>query len=207
MSPESTQEVQPRGRPRSQRARTAILGAASQLLQEQGLRNMSVDAVAERAGVSKATIYRWWPTKGILALDAFYDEWTRVRGFTPDTGSLAGDLRSRARAAVRFATSAPGRPLRTLIAEAQSDPQLAEGYRTRVLEPLREQSREIFGRAIERGEIPLETPVEMVNDLLYGPLWMRLLLGHAPLDQRFADGIVDLVLAAVTAPAPSPDSG
>jgi len=182
------------------------LAAASELLQEQGLRVMSVDAVAERAGVSKATIYRWWPTKGVLALDAFYAEWNRVRGATPDTGSLAGDLRSRARAAVRFMNSRPGRCLRTLVAEAQCDPQLAEGYRTRVLEPLREQSRQLFQRAIDRGEIAPDTRLEVVLDLLYGPLFHRLLMEHLPLNRRFADGVVDLVLAAVapagaTAPA------
>jgi AcrR family transcriptional regulator len=203
MSPRAASDAPRRGRPRSERAQAAILEAASELLQEQGLRTMSVDAVAERAGVSKATIYRWWPSKGVLALDAFYAEWSHVRGVTPNTGSLAGDLRSRVRAAVRFMNSRPGRILTTLIAEVQCDPQLAEGYRTRVLERLRQQSRDIFRRAVERGEIPADTPVEVVNDLLYGPLFQRLLLGHGPLDRRYADQVVDLVLAAVGRTAPA----
>jgi len=202
MRPRASSEAPRRGRPRSERAQAAILEAAAELLQEQGLRTMSVDAVAERAGVSKATIYRWWPSKGVLALDAFYAEWSHVRGLTPNTGTLVGDLRTRMRAAVRFMTSRRGRTLKTLIAEVQCDEQLAEGYRTRVLEPLRQQSRDIFRRAIERGEIPPDTPVEVANDLLYGPLFQRLLLGHGPLDRRFADDVVDLVLAAVRPTAP-----
>jgi hypothetical protein len=93
--------------------------------------------------------------------------------------------------------SRPGRMLRTLIAEVQCDEQLAEGYRTRVLERLRDQPREIFRRAIDRGEIARDTDVEVAIDLLYGPLFHRHLLGHGPLDRGFADGVVDLVLAAV----------
>jgi AcrR family transcriptional regulator len=203
MTSRAAPEAPRRGRPRSERAQEAILRAASELLQEQGLRTMSMDAVAERAGVSKATIYRWWPSKGVLALDAFYAEWSHVRGLTPNTGSLAGDLRTRMRTAVRFMTSRRGRVLRTLIAEVQCDEQLAEGYRAHVLGPLRQQSVDIFRRAIDRGEIPPDTPVDVVNDLLYGPLFQRLLLRHAPLDRRFADQVVDLVLAAVGAVPPS----
>ena len=75
MTPEATTPPQRRGRPRSEKAREAILAAAAELLLERGLGAVSMDAVAEQAGVSKATIYRWWPTKETLALDALYHEW------------------------------------------------------------------------------------------------------------------------------------
>src|SRR5487761_158291 len=85
-------EPAPRGRPRSARAHEAILKAAAGLLLERGLDAVSMDAVAARAGVSKATIYRWWPTKESLALDALYTEWNAVAPDLADTGSLRGDL-------------------------------------------------------------------------------------------------------------------
>jgi AcrR family transcriptional regulator len=81
-----------RGRPRSERAQQAVLSAATDLLLERGLGAVSMDAIAERAGVSKATIYRWWPTKETLALDALYQEWTDSDPEPADTGSLRGDL-------------------------------------------------------------------------------------------------------------------
>jgi len=79
-----------RGRPRSEKARQAILHAAAELLLNHGLGAVSMDTVAERAGVSKATIYRWWPTKETLALDALYHEWDTAQPSLPDTGSLRG---------------------------------------------------------------------------------------------------------------------
>ena len=84
----------PRGRPRSEKARQAILAAAAELLLARGLGAVSMDAVADRAGVSKATIYRWWPTKETLALDALYTEWATATPAPRDTGSLRGDLLS-----------------------------------------------------------------------------------------------------------------
>jgi len=83
-----------RGRPRSEQARLAILDATGELLLEHGLPGVSMDAVAERAGVSKATIYRWWPSKETLALEAVYRAWSAAEAPQPDTGSLRGDLRA-----------------------------------------------------------------------------------------------------------------
>jgi AcrR family transcriptional regulator len=189
---ETSQRQRP-GRPRSDRSRRAILAAAAALLHEQGLRAMSIEAVAARAGVSKKTIYRWWPSKGMLALDAIYAEWSRARGVVPNRGTLQGDLRSRMRATVRVLNSPTlGSTLAALIAEAQADPELAHAYTERVLVPLRAQIRLILERAIERGELPANVDLEAAIDLLQGPLYIRLLHTHAPLDQRFADAIVRL---------------
>src|ERR1700692_1463636 len=148
-------EPTPRGRPRSARAYEAVLKAAAGLLLERGLDAVSMDAVAARAGVSKATIYRWWPTKESLALDALYTEWAAAPSQTRDTGSLRGDLLSMLRPWARLAGSRPyGRVVAALLTEAQTDPVFAAEYRQRFLEPRREQVREIFRRAIERGELP-----------------------------------------------------
>ncbi len=191
-------EPAPRGRPRSEKARQAILGAAAELLLDRGMTAVSMDAVAERAGVSKATIYRWWPSKETLALDALYTGWAAARPYPRDTGSLRGDLLSLLRPWARLASSRPyGRVIAALITEAQTDPAFAAEYRQRVVEPRREQARAIFRRAIERGEIPANTKIEVALDLLYGALYHRLLHGHAPLNDRFAQEVIDMVLGGI----------
>jgi AcrR family transcriptional regulator len=192
-----------RGRPRSERARTAILDAAAELLLARGLSAVSMDAVAERAGVSKATIYRWWPSKETLALDALYTEWAAVQPHLRDSGSLRGDLLALLRPWARLASSRPyGRVLAALLTEAQTDPVFAAEYRQRVVEPRREIARAVFRRAVDRGEIPADTNVEVALDLLYGPLYHRLLHGHAPLSDAFVRDVVDLALRGIL-PAPS----
>jgi AcrR family transcriptional regulator len=187
-----------RGRPRSERARLAILEAAAELLLDRGLSAVSMDAVAERAGVSKATIYRWWPTKETLALDALFNEWAAATPTTRDTGSLRGDLLALLRPWARLAGSRPyGRVIAALITEAQTDPGFAAEYRARFVEPRRGQAREVFRRAIDRGEIPAGTKIEVALDMLYGPLYHRLLHGHAPLNDRFVRDVVDGALNGI----------
>src|SRR5262245_57602582 len=103
---ERVETVRRRGRPRSERARQAILKAAAELLLAPGGEAVSIDAVAKRAGVSKATIYRWWRSKETLTLDALYEEWspsTQVR----DTGTLRGDLRALLEPWVRLVGQRP----------------------------------------------------------------------------------------------------
>jgi AcrR family transcriptional regulator len=189
-----------RGRPRSEAARAATLAAASELMLEAGPDAVSMDAVAERAGVSKATIYRWWPSKERLALDALYETWAGVQRPLPDTGSLKGDLLALIRPWVRLLGSRPfGRVVAALLVKVQGDPEFADEYRARFVEPRRDQAREIFARAIARDEIPADTQVEVALDLLYGPVYHRLLHGHRPLNDPFARGVVNGVVAAVGA--------
>ncbi len=203
MTSDMTTHAGQRGRPRSEKAHKAVLDAAADLLLDRGLSAVSMDAVAERAGVSKATIYRWWPTKEALALDALYTEWAAARPYPRDTGSLRGDLLSLLRPWARLASSRPyGRVIGALLTEAQTDPVFAVEYRQRLVEPRREQGRAVFRRAIERGEIPADTDIELALDLLYGPLYHRLLHGHAPLTDRFVRDVVGLALTGIQ---PSPD--
>jgi AcrR family transcriptional regulator len=191
-----------RGRPRSERARAAILDAAAELVLDKGPTAVSMDAVAERAGVSKATIYRWWPTKEALALDALYARWEPPE--TADTGTLRGDLLALLLPWVRLVRSRPyGRVIGTLITKAHSDPDFADQYLSRVVEPRRDAARALFDRAVERGEIPAGTSVEVALDLLYGALYHRLLHGHLPLADGFVADVVDLTLHGVKAPIDS----
>jgi AcrR family transcriptional regulator len=167
------------------------------MLLEQGLDAVSMDAVAARAKVSKATIYRWWPTKQTLALDALYHEWAAVPP-AQDTGSLDGDLLSLLRPWARLASRRPyGRAIAALLTEAQCDPAFAREYHTRFIEPRRDQARAIFRRAIERGELPESADVELALDLLYGPIYHRLLHGHAPVSDRFVRDVVSTALNGI----------
>jgi AcrR family transcriptional regulator len=187
-----------RGRPRSEQARLAILDTAGELLLERGLAGATMDAVAERAGVSKATIYRWWSSKEALALDAVYRAWSDVGPQQTDTGSLRGDLRA---ILLPWATQLQERPYGRVIAafvtEAQTDPAFEEQYRSRFIEPRREQLRAAFARAAARGEIPTDVKVEVALDMLYGPIYHRFLHRHAPLTHRFVVDVIDAVLRSL----------
>ena len=191
---------QPRGRPRSEKASQAILAAAMELLLDQGLHAMSMDDVARRAGVSKATIYRWWPSKERLALDALAAEWTASGpAEKADTGALRGDLIARFRPWVRQLNRRPyARVVAGLVAAAQADAEFGELYRRHFVQPRRDATRELLVRARERGEIAAGTDFEVALDLLYGPIYHRLLHGHAPLTQRFAQDVIDAVIAAIS---------
>jgi AcrR family transcriptional regulator len=191
-------EQRRRGRPRSEKARNAILAAAADLLLAHGLDAVSMDEVAEHAGASKATIYRWWPTKQMLALEALYHEWDTTQASPRDTGSLRGDLLALLRPWIRRVRSRPyGRVIAALIVEAQTNSEFAEQYRSLFVEPRRDPARVVLRRAIDRGELRAETDIEVAVDLLYGPLYHRLLHGHAPFNERFVEELVDTVLEGI----------
>ena len=180
-----------------------MLAAATAILNEQGLREMSIDMVAARAGVSKATIYRWWRSKAELALDTALAD-ARQQIPMPDTGTLVGDLRVRARATARaFGSPKLGPAMAALIGEAQADPAFAIAFRDRVIRPLRDGSRELFKRAISRGEIAEDIPIEVALDMLMAPMHYRLLLRTGRLDSKFADEVVDMLLAGLAPAAES----
>ena len=187
-----------RGRPRSEQADRAILAAAADLLAERGLAGMSIEEVASRAGVGKATIYRRWPSRGTLALDAFLAEFQSQLPL-PDTGSLHDDLLAALRNWIRSVTrTSAGPALAGLIAEAQLDPGLAAAWRERVFDRLRAQQRIMLDRAVARGEISAKTDYDVALDLMYGAAYHRLLNGHRPLTDQFARRVVDLIMAGLS---------
>jgi AcrR family transcriptional regulator len=193
----------PRGRPRSEKARKAILAAAMELLLDHGLHAMSMDDVARDAGVSKATIYRWWPSKERLALDTLAAEWESTPSASRrETGDLRGDLLARFRPWVRQLNSKPfARVVGGLVAEAQTNPEFGKLYREQFVQPRRDATRELLLQARDRREIAADTDLEVTLDLLYGPIYHRLLHGHAPLTERFAQQVIDSVVDAISDPA------
>jgi AcrR family transcriptional regulator len=197
---EATQK--PRGRPRSEKARQAILAAAGELLLGEHPETVSMDEVAERAGVSKATIYRWWPSKETLALDALLQSWESPPAVR-ETGSLRGDLLAMIRPWVKRLRSRPyGRVISSLLAETHTDPEFADYYRARFVEVRRDPARAVVTRAIGHGELPPDTDIDLALDLIFGPIYHRMLHGHAPLTDRFAEAVVDTALRGLGYTAP-----
>ena len=195
---EDNAEAPRRGRPRSERARVAILEAAADLLLAHGMTEVSMDAVAERAGVSKSTIYRWWPTKEMLALDAVHCSRLELEPVALDTGSLSDDLLGLLLPMVRCLRSQPyGRLIAAFVAQAHSDPNFADHFRAGSVEPQIQAAGLAFRRATARGEILASAKVEMALDLVYGPIYYRLLYGHAPLSDNFVIDLVDDVVASL----------
>ncbi|MFJ8626097.1 TetR/AcrR family transcriptional regulator [Kitasatospora sp. NPDC093550] len=181
------------GRRRNEAAHRAILDAALQLLADSDGTPVTIDAIARTAGVGKQTVYRWWPSKGAVLLDALADRADQdVHG--PDTGTLRTDLRAFVAttfdAAQRSTTASA---LRTLAREAARDPHLADLMRT-FTAARRTALRELLSRGLERGELAADADLDLIVDQVYGVFWYRFLLGHAPLDPTTAERLADTLL-------------
>jgi AcrR family transcriptional regulator len=181
---------------RSETARRAILTAAFELVGEVGYAKLSIEGIAQAAGVGKQTIYRWWPSKGSLLFDAFL----ALAGegevaALPDTGDLAADLKLVLRATIdelndpRFDL-----PMRALHTEIVHDPALAADYRTRLDEPIRELKKERLRAAQRAGQLVADVDLEVAVDMLFGPVTNRWLHRTGPLTHEYADQVVDTAL-------------
>jgi AcrR family transcriptional regulator len=187
------------GRPRSERATAAILQAASELLDSRGLDGLSVDAIAARAGVSKATIYRWWPNKAAIVMDAVLSVTAPQIPF-PDTGSVSEDLRRQMRSVVRlFTKTTAGRALVALIAQSQHDPVTAAALHERFIVPRRAAAGDVLRRGIARGELRADLDIDTAIDTLYGALYYRLLVSGDALTPRYADRVIDHIYPRLAA--------
>jgi AcrR family transcriptional regulator len=185
-----------RGRQRSVAAESAILKATMQLLGRHSLCKITADAIAARAGVSKATLYKWWPNKNLVALDAF-GACLEAELAISNTGSAIRDFTQQLKDAIAFYKSPKGRMLCQFLAEGQSDASFLKTFRDRVLKPRRDSLLAIWRRGVERGEIRGEVDGELVLDLIFGPMVYRLLVGHGPLDENQAAAIIDAVFRGV----------
>jgi AcrR family transcriptional regulator len=171
------------------------LHAASGLLAERGLDAMTIEDVAARAGVGKSSIYRRWPTKGTLALDAFLETFLAQQPRV-DNGDLEADLAEALTLwSAAVVDTATGRSLVGLITEAQLDEELSRGWIERVMTPVRAQHRTMVERAIERGEVPADSDVDVIMDLLYGSAYHRLLQGHLAITPEFIELVARMVAA------------
>ena len=183
------------GRPRSAGVDEALLDATLQLAGEVGIHGMSMDDLARRAGVSKATIYRRWPSKEALVLDALAHA---IRPFDlVDTGSLLGDLETYLRElGHRMETGRTSDVLPDLISASARDAALRESLDEWVRHR-RQPLNTILGRGVQRGELAADADLDTIIDALIGAFMYRRLLSHAPLDDAFVTRLLSTVLPAV----------
>ena len=180
------------GRPRSERSRQAILTAALELLETEGYRGISIEAIAARAGVGKQTIYRWWSCKADVVLEA-YAEAAAERSPDPDTGAIRSDLMHFVRTTFAGACEASS-ILCSLMAEAQLNGDFADRFRNAFINSRRAILYRILDRGIARGELASDIDRQLLADLIYGPMWYRLLNRHAPVDAELAAELVSIVM-------------
>jgi len=187
------------GRPRSERSRAAILAAAGELMLEGGLAAATIEAIAARAGVGKATIYKWWPSRAAVALEGFMQR-AAASWAVPEDATALEALRAHMLAVVDlFTRTDAGALMRALAADAQSDPDIARALREQWFGPRRAVSREILRGGVARGELRADLDLEATLDLVYAPLYYRLLFAHEPLDAAAVGALMNLVTRAIAA--------
>lgn len=178
-----------RGRPRNLEAQKSILSASYDLLLENGFQAVTVDKIAECAQVSKATIYKWWPNKAAVIMDGFlYAASERLP--VPDTGSAYDDILIHATNLTKFLTSREGTIIKQLLGEGQFDSGLADAYRDRYFRPRRLEARSLLEKGVQRGELKKNIDIDICIDLIYGPIFYRLLVTGEPLDQSYVQQLI-----------------
>jgi AcrR family transcriptional regulator len=194
-----------RGRPPSARSRQAALSTTVALLAEVGYGRLTTAAVAKRAGVSTATLYRHWQSKDALVTDAVSSLVAEIR--LPDNGDVRRDLLSLMRDAVRLYTTSVAAPaLRGVTTEMANNPELRDTIRGRFLDARRAALREVLHGGVARGELIEAIDYELAVDLLGGPLFYRFLITGGPIDESLAEGIVDVVMARWSTPSHAADA-
>jgi AcrR family transcriptional regulator len=187
-----------RGRRPAAEVRNEVLDAAAELLFTEGMCAFTVEKVANLSGASKMTIYKWWPSKGALALDGYSHRVAPELAF-PDTGDIEADLRAQLNTFLRVIRDSPaGRVIAELIGQAQSDPDLKAGYLQRYSAPRRALAVAAMETAKERGQLRASLDSEAVVDQLWGACYHRLLLPDQPLTHEFVDALVDNLFHGIT---------
>jgi len=194
----------PRGRPpgTAATAHDAILDAVYALLQEKSVRDLTIEEVAKRAGVGKPTIYRWWPSKAALVMDMF-EERVAPQFRVSDAVTAEATIRRHVTLLIRLLNGFFGKVSAEIIAEGQSEPDVLREYRERYVLKRRALSHEVIQRAKASGEFREDMDPQLLIDMVYAPIYYRLLVGHEKLDRRFGDALVDCVMACAKQSSPS----
>jgi AcrR family transcriptional regulator len=181
------------GRPRSEEARKAILQSTLELLKESGFTDLSIESIAAHAGVGKATVYRWWPNKAALVVDAFVSVVEEELRY-PVSGPAKKAIRERMNRWTKVFRSPLGQVIAAVIGAGQSEPEMLRAFYDHWVEPRRREARRLLKQSMKNGEIRADVDPDTVLDILYGPLYLRLLLQNAPLTADFADAVFDIIM-------------
>ena len=183
----------PRGRPPSDAARRRALAAAHEILMNQGFGRVTIDAVSALSGVGKPTIYRNWANASELAMAALMEDQAEHPG--TDESALADALARHLRSIVQAFSTTRGRQIGLAIAAADPESEMTRAFRNRVVLSGREAGRGLISAAVARGELTQPQDFERILDMIYAPIFYRLLVRHGPLDAAFADGLAAGALA------------
>jgi AcrR family transcriptional regulator len=186
----------PRGRPPNPRTRSAILAAAHELLETGGITGVTMEGIAERARVGKPTIYRYWPNAQAVAMAALMASDASAPHIARTRSALA-DLRRQLRTVAAVFDTRMGRNVATMIASASTETELSKIFRNHFILARREEGRALLLRAIEANEVRADLELDAALDMIYGSVFYRLLMGHARLDARFTDAVLDLAMAGL----------
>lgn len=189
---------QPRpGRPRSDKARQKILEATRRLLAHNSLQALSIEAIAKKAGVGKTTIYRWWPSKAAVAMDAFLEQ-GGIQMIAPTTNSASESIRDQLERLIRQLRGHNGRIIAGIIAEAQADGEVSDLLYEKFLKDRIEPLWHALENGKANGEFRAALDSEIALDMLLGPLFLRVLSGEHGIDRNFAENYPDQALLALS---------
>ncbi len=186
-----------RGRPRAPRARAAILAAARALLERGGLTAVTIEAIAAKAEVSRPTIYRYWPNAPAVAMAAFLEASGAPAAGKSSRSPLAA-LRAQLHAVADAFAAPTGRSVAAMVAAAQSETELAKAFRNEFIARNRDAARLLLERCIADRVVAAPADIDLALDLIFGALFFRLLMGHAPITRGFVDQLIDAVIPART---------
>jgi AcrR family transcriptional regulator len=182
-----------RGRPRDPRTRAAILAAARALLDKGGLTAVTIEAIAAKAGVSRPTIYRYWPNAPAVAMAAFLEASGAPAAGKTSRSPLAA-LRAQLHAVADAFAAPTGRSVAAMVAAAQSETELAKAFRNEFIARNRDAARILIERCIEDRLVVAPADIDLALDLIFGPLFYRLLMGHAPITRGLVDQLLETVI-------------
>ncbi|HWJ78455.1 MAG TPA: TetR/AcrR family transcriptional regulator [Niallia sp.] len=184
------------GRPRSEASKTAILNATVNLIEETGYSTLTIEAIATHAGVGKATIYRWWSNKSLLVLDAFLMS-TETNLYFQENTPFRENFRQHLVTLANVLNSTLGRTVVALVAESDEDSDIAQSFYTNYLKPRREDAKRILERAMADGEVQSIIDKDVVADMLYGPVYYRILIYKKEVDSEFINTLLDQVTKGI----------
>ena len=180
------------GRPRSEKAQQAVLNATYELLNENGGKKLTIEAIAKKAGVGKPTIYRWWPSLADIVLEAVLGQ-ANVKIYVPPYESLNITLRQFLQSSMKSINEGDGSNLRYLMSLAQQDESFRDRFRENFVAKRQEILKSILRQAVDANEICSTQNLDILVDLIFGSMWYRLLIGHGTMDETFADELTEII--------------
>lgn len=190
------------GRPRSEGSKQAILESTVNLLEQKGYSALTIEGIAAHAGVSKATIYRWWNDKTMLVMDAFLMLILPRTEFS-DSGSLRDSFVKQMHGLIKVLDSPIGRTVLTIVSGSEPDSEAFQAFR-QYIAPRRADGRRLLEESMARGEVRSDLETDVIMDMIYGPIYFRILIHKKPPDSSYIQAVVDYAMDAILV---HPDGG